>query len=40
MALAELLVEQNFPAIAIHRAMTQQDRFVDHTLSLNTLEII
>ncbi|KFM82349.1 Spliceosome RNA helicase DDX39B, partial [Stegodyphus mimosarum] len=26
MALAQLLVEQNFPAIAIHRAMTQEDR--------------
>merc|ERR1719495_839543 len=26
MALAQLLVEQNFPAIAIHRAMTQQER--------------
>ncbi|KAH8025706.1 hypothetical protein HPB51_010790 [Rhipicephalus microplus] len=25
-ALAQLLVEQNFPAIAIHRAMTQEDR--------------
>lgn len=27
MALAQLLVEQNFPAIAIHRAMTQEDRY-------------
>ncbi|XP_064615991.1 spliceosome RNA helicase Ddx39b [Liolophura sinensis] len=26
MALAQLLVEQNFPAIAIHRAMTQDER--------------
>lgn len=26
MALAQLLVEQNFPAIAIHRAMTQEER--------------
>jgi len=26
MALAQLLVDQNFPAIAIHRAMTQEDR--------------
>jgi superfamily II DNA helicase RecQ len=26
-ALAQLLVEQNFPAIAIHRAMTQEDRY-------------
>jgi superfamily II DNA/RNA helicase len=26
MALAQLLVEQNFPAIAIHRGMTQEDR--------------
>ena len=25
-ALAQLLVEQNFPAIAIHRAMTQEER--------------
>lgn len=28
-ALAQLLVEQNFPAIAIHRAMTQEERYVD-----------
>ena len=28
MALAQLLVEQNFPAIAIHRAMTQEERYV------------
>ena len=27
MALAQLLVEQNFPAIAIHRAMTQEERY-------------
>ena len=27
-ALAQLLVEQNFPAIAIHRAMTQEERCV------------
>jgi len=26
MALANLLTEQNFPAIAIHRGMTQEDR--------------
>jgi len=26
MALCQLLVEQNFPAIAIHRGMTQEDR--------------
>merc|ERR1711908_19930 len=26
MALAQLLVDQNFPAIAIHRAMTQEER--------------
>lgn len=26
-ALANLLVEQNFPAIAIHRAMTQEERY-------------
>ena len=28
MALEQLLVEQNFPAIAIHRAMTQEERYV------------
>lgn len=26
MALSQLLVEQNFPAIAIHRAMAQEER--------------
>lgn len=26
MALAQLLVEQNFPAIAIHRGMAQEER--------------
>ncbi len=26
-ALAQLLVEQNFPAIAIHRAMPQDERY-------------
>ena len=26
MALAQLLIEQNFPAIAIHRSMTQEER--------------
>ena len=26
MALAQLLVEQNFPAIAIHRAMAQEEQ--------------
>lgn len=26
MALSQLLVDQNFPAIAIHRAMTQEER--------------
>jgi superfamily II DNA/RNA helicase len=26
MTLTELLLEQNFPAIAIHRAMTQEER--------------
>lgn len=26
MALSQLLVEQNFPAIAIHRGMTQEER--------------
>ena len=26
MALAQLLIEQNFPAIAIHRGMTQEER--------------
>jgi len=25
-ALAQLLIEQNFPAIAIHRGMTQEER--------------
>lgn len=28
MALSQLLVEQNFPAIAIHKAMTQDERLV------------
>ena len=28
-ALAQLLVEQNFPAIAIHRGMPQEERYVD-----------
>ena len=28
MALSQLLVEQNFPAIAIHKAMTQDERSV------------
>lgn len=28
MALAQLLLEQNFPAIAIHRHMTQEERSV------------
>ena len=28
MALAQLLVDQNFPAIAIHRVMTQEERQV------------
>lgn len=27
-ALAQLLVEQNFPAIAIHRGMPQEERWV------------
>lgn len=27
-ALAQLLVEQNFPAIAIHRGMPQEERYV------------
>ena len=26
MALAKLLIEQNFPAIAIHRSMSQEER--------------
>lgn len=33
MALAQLLVEQNFPAIAIHRAMTQEERYFDFVLT-------
>ena len=33
-ALAQLLVEQNFPAIAIHRAMTQEERFVSYIYCL------
>lgn len=37
MALAQLLVEQNFPAIAIHRAMTQEERYFDFVLTLNIL---
>nr|XP_046182259.1 DEAD (Asp-Glu-Ala-Asp) box polypeptide 39B isoform X1 [Oncorhynchus gorbuscha] len=32
-ALAQLLVEQNFPAIAIHRGMPQEERCVDSCLS-------
>ena len=28
-ALAQLLVEQNFPAITIHRAMNQEERYFD-----------
>ena len=28
MALAQLLIEQNFPAIAIHRQMKQEERYV------------
>ena len=32
MALAQLLVEQNFPAISIHRAMTQEERYVAHSV--------
>lgn len=36
MALSQLLIEQNFPAIAMHKAMSQDDRYgVD--LSLNSL---
>ena len=30
MALSQLLVEQNFPAIAIHKAMTQDERSVTY----------
>ncbi|ELT91951.1 hypothetical protein CAPTEDRAFT_165082, partial [Capitella teleta] len=30
MALAQLLVEQNFPAIAIHRALTQEERLAKY----------
>lgn len=29
-ALAQLLVEQNFPAIAIHRGMPQEERYLNH----------
>ena len=28
MVLAQLLIEQNFPAIAIHRQMKQEERYV------------
>ena len=28
MALCQLLVEQNFPAIALHKAMSQDDRLI------------
>lgn len=35
MALAQLLVEQNFPAIAIHRAMTQEERYFDFVLTIS-----
>ena len=32
-ALAQLLIEQNFPAIAIHRGMSQEERLSRYTLS-------
>jgi len=32
MALSQLLVEQNFPAIAIHKAMSQDERLVLNSL--------
>jgi superfamily II DNA/RNA helicase len=31
MALAQLLVEQNFPAIAIHRGMPQEERYASQS---------
>ena len=31
-ALAQLLIEQNFPAIAIHRGMSQEERLSRYTL--------
>ena len=37
MALAQLLVEQNFPAIAIHRAMTQEERYQQNPAVILTL---
>ena len=33
-ALAQLLIEQNFPAIAIHRGMSQEERLSRYTLFL------
>lgn len=30
MALAKLLIEQNFPAIAIHRSMSQEERLAKY----------
>ena len=33
-ALAQLLIEQNFPAIAIHRGMTQEERLSRSVISL------
>ena len=32
-ALAQLLIEQNFPAIAIHRGMTQEERLSRSVIS-------
>ena len=40
MALAQLLQEQNFPAIAIHRAMTQEERLVKLTTDYIVLQIV
>ena len=36
-ALAQLLIEQNFPAIAIHRGMTQEERLSRSVISLGML---
>ena len=36
-ALAQLLIEQNFPAIAIHRGMTQEERLSRSVISLDML---
>lgn len=38
MALAQLLVEQNFPAIAIHSSMVQAERSVSLPLATTPLD--